>query len=189
MLKFNDEASSIFAANALGMIGPEAKEAAPALTEKLFEALLNGNWRVGLAAAQALGRIGPDAKEAVPALLKALGNKYIRVGAAFALTKINSSTADQSISLIIEALNDESSFIRDTAAQALVEIGPAAVSPLIAALKDENLRVRKAAAIALGHIGPDAREAVPALIMALEEGDMELRGIAEKSLEKIQTGE
>ena len=53
---------------ALGKIGPEAKDAVPALTELLNDK----NENVRSAAAIALGGIGPAAKSAVPALTKLL---------------------------------------------------------------------------------------------------------------------
>ena len=54
------------AALALTEIGPDAREAAPAL----IEALKDAEWSVRRQAALALGRIGPEARSALPALEK-----------------------------------------------------------------------------------------------------------------------
>ena len=66
---------------------------------------------------------------------------------------INELWASKSVKGLIEALKDEDSGVRKTAAEALGEIGNAgATVPLIEALKDKNSRVRKTAAEALRKI-------------------------------------
>ena len=73
--------SAAASAEALGRIGPDAKEAVPAL----IAALKDENWRCPLlVSALALGMIGPEAKEAVPALTAALEDKDERVRLASA---------------------------------------------------------------------------------------------------------
>lgn len=58
------------------------------------------------------------------------------------------------VAALINALNDENSFVRSSAAGALGDIGNSqAVDALILALNDENSDVRKSAASALGNIG------------------------------------
>ena len=71
------------AASALGRIGPEAKEAVPAL----IIALNDQSEGVRSSAASALGRIRPEAKESVPALIIALNDQseWVRHSAASAL--------------------------------------------------------------------------------------------------------
>src|SRR5439155_8038 len=103
------------AAEALGRIGPAAKEAVPALARAMKDkdevsvraAAAEALGRVGAAAvpeliealkgkdagqralaAGALGRIGPGAKEAVPALEKVLDDKTIAEPARKAIAKI-----------------------------------------------------------------------------------------------------
>jgi HEAT repeat protein len=53
----------------VGRVGPEARDAVPALIEIL---LSEEEEYVRQAAAHSLGRIGPDARAAIPALTKAL---------------------------------------------------------------------------------------------------------------------
>ena len=55
------------------------------------------------------------------------------------------------------------------AAEALVEIGPAAVLALEELLKDKDAGVRHVAVEALGKIGLAGKDAVPALTKLLEE--------------------
>ena len=74
------------AAEALGMLGPQAKQAVPALAE----ALKDEDAGVQVAAALALPEMGPAAKEAVPALTEALkdSDPTVRQYAERALEKI-----------------------------------------------------------------------------------------------------
>ena len=74
----------------------------------------------------------------------------------------------KTVSQWIEVLKDKDVRVRNAAATALGQIGPAAkaaVPALIEALKDKDRTVRRVAAFVLGQIGPAA---VPALIEALK---------------------
>ena len=82
-------------------------------------------------------------------------------------------------------LKDEDATVRRSAADALGQIGPAAVATLIEALKDEDVVVRYLAAVALGRIGPEAKAAVPALIEALKDEDANVRRSAAVALGQI----
>jgi len=72
---FNDPNANtsllLSAIEALGRIGPEAKEAVPALIKTLEDK----DWNVRVCTAWALGQIGPEAKAAAPALCKLLEDK------------------------------------------------------------------------------------------------------------------
>jgi HEAT repeat protein len=82
-------------------------------------------------------------------------------------------------------LNDESGYIRKTAAEALGNLGyPEAIEPLIRALQDEFEYVRKAAVMALGKIG-DRRCVIP-LTGALQDPFDEVRNEAAYSLGNIK---
>jgi HEAT repeat protein len=90
---------------------------------------------------------------------------------------------EHAISVFIEALRDQDSFIRCAAAWALGNIGPAAkdaVPALSARLGD--MAVRAGAAWALRKIGPDA---VPALVAALRHEDCDARWLALDTLQEI----
>ncbi|MFQ5796574.1 MAG: HEAT repeat domain-containing protein [Candidatus Bipolaricaulia bacterium] len=106
----------IAAAEALGRMGPAARDAVPALVEALGDpqSLMRRH------AAEALRRIGPDA---VPALIEALMDRDWRVSqaAAWALGEIGPDARDAVLALT-EALQDELYFVREAAAEALEKI-------------------------------------------------------------------
>ena len=84
-------------AEALGLIGPDAKDAVPALVE---------------------------AKEAVPLIVRSLKDDYdpnVRVAAAEALGEIGSE-ATEAVSALVEALEDYDSEVGQRAAKALKKI-------------------------------------------------------------------
>ena len=179
------------AAEALGRIRPEAKEAVPAL----IVALKDQNENARSAAAEALGRIGPEAKEAAPALIAAaliaaLKDQYanVRSAAAEALGRIRPET-DDAVPALIAALKDQYTNVRSAAAEALGKMrleAKEAAPVLIAALKDQNANVRSAAAEALGRIGPEADDAVPALIAALKDLYADVRRAAAEALGQMR---
>jgi HEAT repeat protein len=79
------------AARALGQMGPQAREALPAL----IQALQDREAMVRDAVADAIGCIGPDAPDAVLALMQALAdtNSFVQATAAKALKKIEAPQA------------------------------------------------------------------------------------------------
>ena len=89
---------------------------------------------------------------------------------------------------LIAALNDKSSDVRNSAAEALVKINdPRAVKPLIAAFKDENLELQlnASAIILLGNVGDKSITSVLAKIMNDENESTWLRQAAATALGKI----
>ncbi|MBI2267673.1 MAG: HEAT repeat domain-containing protein [Armatimonadetes bacterium] len=151
-------------AYAMEGIGPEAVPA-------LIEALKHQDPSVRSAAADSLWFMGPQAKESVPALLTTLGGDAPdpRSSAIRALGGIGSCEAVPSL---VAALSDEDSDIRANAGMALEEMDCAPTEPILSLAEmcsSEHARTRKYAAEALGKIGPEAREAIPALLLLLEE--------------------
>src|SRR5262245_41109967 len=110
------------AADALGQIGSDAKEAMPAL----IAALKDQDANVRRYAAHALGQIGPDTKDTVPALIAALKDqdKWVRTTAVCALGKIRPDAKDAVLALIT-ALKDRDVPVRQSAANALGRIATA----------------------------------------------------------------
>jgi hypothetical protein len=108
-----------------------------------------GRWRLPLEAVERLGELGAAAKDAVPALRKVRDEKKgeLKAEAAYALWRVNGNTGECLQTLI--ALLDN----RD----------------------DESSRAD--AAGVLGRMGPAAKDAVPALCRAMENGDQRLRGL------------
>lgn len=76
---------------------------------------------------------------------------------------------------LVEALKDADPEVRQHLAAALAKIGPPSVEPLISALKDGVPERRAGAAYALALIGPPARAALPALLAALDDKEVEVR--------------
>ena len=90
----------------------------------------------------------------------------MRRAAADALGKVGPAA----VPALIEALRDNSSYVRWAAVAVLGEMSTTAadaVPPLIEALRGDDKDVRWAAVGALGKVGPAAADAVPALIEAL----------------------
>jgi HEAT repeat protein len=146
------------AAAALGAVSPNDEGAITALIAEL--ATPNA-----LAATKALVKCGTGSLRATPGLVKLLSNEdpEVRWNAAKTLGKIHAVDA---IDPLIGALKDPADSVREHAAEALGDMGPAAsraVEPLIATLKDPFFKARRDAARSLGQIGPAAKAAVPAL--------------------------
>ncbi|NQU25417.1 MAG: HEAT repeat domain-containing protein [Candidatus Nealsonbacteria bacterium] len=147
--------SRLWAADALSRIGPEAKDAVPALRTML--STCTGPW-LG-AAMHALGNIGPEASAAVPDLVELLDDNPNRrsTTAAVALWKINRYPHAIPI-LIAEAKRNDGSLPYRTVL-GIGEIGPAAqelVPVLIKLLEHRELYMRKAAARALEKVDPSS---------------------------------
>lgn len=91
--------------------------------------------------------------------------------------------AEPAVPVLIAALADNDESVYRAIANALGQIGPAAVRALIAALADNDGGVR--AATALGQIGPAAEPAVPTLVNALATGRPAVAGAAVTALGQI----
>lgn len=139
-----DPGERVIAAESLGLLGPDAADAVPALVKflaglKIPDRVTPGDpppfdratgWRIA-ATRRTLVAVGPKAAPAVAGLL-----------------------------------THDSPAVRSLGAITLGELGPdaaAAVPALAKALADDSPAVRSVAAIALGKIGPAAAAAVPAL--------------------------
>jgi HEAT repeat protein len=155
-LKDKERSPRIWAAVALGAIGPEAKAAIPALTE----ASKNDEFdQIRWHAAASLVQIASE-KAVVPLLIEAVKGP-----------KIDDYTHARGRA--VEALGQ------------LGAAGRAAVPALVEAFTDKHSGIRATAAAALGQIGPDAKDAIPALSAALEEKDEGVRSAAAAAITKI----
>ena len=130
-----------------------------------------------LAAIQTLGQMGPDATAAVPTLMATLkDDRRIEVRRTIfdALRKIDSDAINPAVLVVVRDFTRtyllQSPERRKEAQRLTIDflrhILDEAVPVLIEALHDEKHRAMSARV--LGGIGPDAKDAVPALIEALE---------------------
>jgi HEAT repeat protein len=183
--KENDHVRAM-AVEALGLIGPRASGAVPALRDVLKEA--RGELRVTVSTA--LWRIARH-RVAVPVLMGALADKdsWVRQRAAEALGEIG-PPARTAVPALGKALKDEDDGVRWYAAKALGRIGAGAgkaVRPLEAALKDHEYRVRVSAALALWQISRH-KGAIPALVAMLKSKDFLERSEAAAALAEVGPG-
>jgi HEAT repeat protein len=179
------------AAEALGRVGPGAKDAAPALL-----ALLDGDEPafVQSAACEALGLVEPADKDAIVAVLKKKldhPDPLTRVHAALALYLVGGDKAGEKEA--DRALGYRTYAVRITAAEVLwrVKQDDRAVPLLVRTLEESNLdgtgsdNERYMAARALSRIGPAAKPALPELTKLLRHPDPALAATAADAIKKI----
>ena len=136
---------------ALGKIGPEAKEAVPAL----IQALNNQNSDVRCAAVVALSKINPEAKsidleakEAVPVLVQSTKKKKNHIDEK---SQAQVEGPDD-ISQLIQQLGAIDRSVRDQVRKQIVSVGSLAIPALKIALKHDNQTIRGYARSALVEI-------------------------------------
>jgi HEAT repeat protein len=187
ILQQNDNAEGRWkAADLLGRLGPDAREAQPALAA-LTAALNDADSHVRNVAATALASIGPAGPDAIPLLQELLATPDC-LPALRALARYGPDAAPALGKILVQLNHKGDSEIRWNAARTLAKIGPAAkeAAPrLVAAMKDPEPLVREHAAEALGEIGLDAKETIPALVEALKDPDARVRRDAVRSLEQM----
>jgi HEAT repeat protein len=138
----------IAGAKGLGLIGPDAQRAIPALSA----ALHSPNQGVSLEAAAALARIGAAS---IPVLEEALKDKTLSVrhAAVFALGEIGAG-AQRALPLVIPLLKETDPTVRSSAAYSVGRIGVPDLQPLAELLGNQDAGVRQTAAnLILRHYG------------------------------------
>jgi HEAT repeat protein len=156
------------AAEALGIIGPAAKEAVPELI-KLLE-----KDEFGSEITEALGRIGPDAKAAIPALVARIGKNGHRYDVVRALSQIG----PDALPALRKALKDSDHSVREDVCHGLTLMGPKArpaLPDVVELVYDPVQSVRKSALECLAAMGPAAKSALPALTEALNDRSYSIR--------------
>jgi HEAT repeat protein len=166
-LEHGDDDARHQAAKALGAIGPEAKDAVPALSV----ALRDENDLVRLNASLALLKIAPESQAAIPALAEALHDQIplIRMNAAMALNRMGGQSR-AAVPALISALKDRDNWRRQ---------------PVF------KISVAKVALSTLGRIGPYARNARELLAELLydQRSSEEMRQEIADALKKIDQDE
>jgi HEAT repeat protein len=173
------------AAQTIGEIGPEAKDAVP----RLILLCGDSDRLVRRVAIVALGGIGPSAQSAVTALIRLLDDHEVEIRelAASSLGAIGPASKD-ALPKLISLLESKEEKDRCAASLALGRIGPnasPAVLPLSELLKAPQDCVRKNAAYALINLGPQVKLAIPNLILVLQDSDAEVRKYSAQALGKL----
>jgi HEAT repeat protein len=122
----------------------------------------------------------------LPALEAQLQNPDVRVRLSMMnIIEALDGDAYRAAPILIRALADPDRFVRWQAARILGKTKPlvAAVPGLTRLISDQDLGVRTAAATTIGYYGDLARDALPAVIYAVNHGDAESREIAIRTVE------
>jgi len=172
----------------LARIGPAAKSATSALMQNLQDR--DPVFRAE--AARALVSAGPQPTAPVGCLIQALRQRedeldpHVRAWACLSLAQVGPPAAD-AVPALVSALVDDAGPVRNAAALALGQIGPAAIPALVQALDHLDPRVRSGAALSLGGTGTAGRRAMPSLHGALSDEDPRVRLAAAEALARIAT--
>lgn len=170
------------AARLIGTLDAQGRDAAAALAQAAAE---DPEPSVRAACLLALCRVAL-ADQAVAVLRQALQqdeHANVRGVAAVRLGKLRSASAAADLAA---ALADAEESVRRKAADALVELGPAAVTSTAAQLESADVGVRRLAVFVLGQLGADAQDAVAALRQRLQDPDSEVRQLAALAIRRIE---
>ncbi|WP_371805602.1 HEAT repeat domain-containing protein [Candidatus Lokiarchaeum ossiferum] len=148
--------------------------------QDLIQKLGDRNTKARLDAANALARKGNEALDEVTKLLNHDDYTFRRI-AAYVLGKIGNP---DSVEILVEALGDDNSDVRKSAAQALNRIGKPAIPLLIRALGNISKDVRASAVWSLSKMGSMV---VDPLIEALASEVKDVRASAVWALSKVGT--
>lgn len=148
--------------------------------QDLIQKLGDRNTKARLDAANALARKGNEALDEVTKLLNHDDYTYRRI-AAYVLGKIGNP---DSVEILVDALGDDNSDVRKSAAQALNRIGKPAIALLIRALGNISKDVRASAVWSLSKMGSMV---VEPLIEALASEVKDVRASAVWALSKVGT--
>ncbi len=177
-----DPDPEVRAAASMGLagVGPLAEIA----LADLIAALDHPSPEVKVYAAIALGNVGPAAAEAVPKLMELLESAEDEWLVPHVFTALGRIGAEECFRAVVARLDDPDPWVRVSAVASLAVFGPAAIPHISRALEDE--RVAWTAVEALARVG---REAVPALIAALDHPDGRVRAAAVMALGKLRAVE
>jgi HEAT repeat protein len=193
---FSDKANvRIAAAMVLRQMGPKARPALGALAKALSD---ENRW-VRWSAAEAIGSVGPDAAVVVDTMLPLLDHedRFTRRRVAAALGRIGPGASRAASRLAKAQKDDHDPAVRKAAEAALylvnleematvaaAEAGPE-IQKLVADLKQDDEYTSAAAANKLRDLGPQAKQAVPALALALRSKHKWVRVAAAEALAAI----
>jgi len=194
-LKDEDIATRENAVLALAKIGPEAKEAVPALGKLLLEETTTRRMRVQIVTT--LGDFGVVAKPAVPDMIQAFADEKLekelqdvqKVGALNNLMKEGFQKEGVTLTLDIvrsNVLKKVDKEFQDKNVEALHKIGKVTVPFLTKRLGDGNTFVRWGSMKTLALFGPQAKAAAQSLYFyGRQEPVAEIKKDAEKAWKKV----
>jgi HEAT repeat protein len=183
-LGHEDARVRIDSADDLGLIGPAAADAVPALCKVMEN---DTDQLARLAAAKAIAAIDPKNDTAIATLVEALKDKTgkVRRRAAQSLGDLG-PRAKSAVGTLINATKDSDPTVGWAAVDALGQINSdpeSTVPALVDAL--ENATTRGAAVDSLGQFGQYAQSAIPALEHVLKGDDVTVRWAAATALVRI----
>ncbi len=147
--------------------------------ESILLDLASADEEVRRLAVERLGAL--PSSEALPRLVECLGDADWRVRKSAVERLVSSAESDRVLEALIQALADgENPGRRNSAVEALVEIGESAVAALIETLGSDDVDVRKFAVDALAGIG--STSALDAMLHTLGDGDPNVRAAAADAL-------
>lgn len=167
----------------LQLMGKAAKEAAPPITRALER---SPDPRVRAQAARVLAAIG--GAPACPTLARAAAHDKsdeVRVAAMRAMA-LESPVCPQAFPALIGSLGQHHGIGRISSWFSLAKLGKPAVAPLAEALKSPDLSKRQDAVRALALMDPLTPQAVKALMVALEDKNLDVRSCAAKGLQNAK---
>ncbi len=143
--------------------------------------------RVRSAATFAYCQIASPPESAVPLLKQVLKDKKpaVRLVAAGRLRNL-ALKAEGASNELGAALADDDENVRIAASEALVRIGPSAVSTLRTALVSKNTNAKKLALACFSAFGPAAKEALPAIEKAQQDADKDVSEAAKILVERLK---
>ncbi|MEO3944964.1 conserved virulence factor C family protein [Gorillibacterium sp. CAU 1737] len=180
---YPDERLAALVASAGDVAPGEAPAEESSSLVQLHEALSNPDWRVRYAA---LERLKPE-EAAVPLLASAVRDEKVSIR-RLAAVYLGDVRTPEAMMLLYEALTDASPIVRRTVGDTLSDIGdPEAAGPMTAALRDRNKLVRWRAARFLFEAGDE--RSLPALRMAEDDPEFEVRMQIQMAIQRIEGGE
>jgi HEAT repeat protein/lysophospholipase L1-like esterase len=170
------------AAQLVGKIGADAREAAPLLAQSLRDS----REEVRAQAAVALGLVGPGARSAVPALVAAFDDPTIRWQVADALGRIGPDAPATAV--LVRGLADPSSSVRWRSAGALAQmpsLAPETTEALASVAGDPSENVRLAALKGLARANAPPALLLPIVRRGLSDPDTRVRAKAVELLGRL----
>jgi HEAT repeat protein len=126
-------------------------------------------------AAESLGKVGdPQAADSMLSL-KHDPAIMVREASVLAMGRLKHTANDETVGVLIQALEDADESVRQAAAVAIGEIqpGPQLLEPVVGLLRSSDATIRRAAVRALLQV--DSSQWVPALVAAGHDSDAEVR--------------